>query len=113
MFNRYLKPLLIIFILAFVLNWIASITPDNFNFLIIITRCFLLFYFGISLSFKNGKKNQAWLSKIIISFVVIFFLVWELDYIMIPQLKNFFDFVGFNGYIIYLIYIYCGYCFFQ
>ena len=44
---------------------------------------------------------------------MIFFLVWELGYIMIPELKNAFDLVGISGAVVYLVYIYCGWSFFD
>ena len=60
-----------------------------------------------------GKLKGGPDKKVIVSFVMIFFLVWDLGYIMIPELKAVFDNLGIIGYIVYLIYIYCGWSFFD
>jgi len=110
MYRKYLLPMGIILCLSLLLRWLDAWLAD---WMVIVLRCCGLFCFGMSLNFGKHKKYETWLRKVIISFVLIFFLVWELGYVMIPQLKSFFDVLGLYGYIVYLIYIYCGWAFFD
>ena len=114
MFRKYFLPLAIILILAVGLRWLDPLLNGELgNALIIVLRAVLLFGFGLSLNISKKRRYETWLRKVIISFVFIFFLVWDLGYIMIPELKRFFDYLGLTGYIVYLIYIYCGWSFFD
>ncbi len=114
MYKRYLLPLLVLLILSIGLRWLELILTGHVGFIILtILRSLLLFWFGLTLNHAHRRRNETWLRKVIISFVFIFFLVWDLGYIMIPELKNFFDNIGLYGYIVYLIYIYCGWAFFD
>ena len=114
MLKRYVYPLLIILIISLGLNLLRNILQDAFfNPLFIILNASLLFAFGMHLNIYKRSKNQAWFKKLVISFFLIFFLVWQLDYIMIPELKGIFNMLGINGSIISLVYIYCGWAFFD
>ena len=42
-----------------------------------------------------------------------FFLLWALGYIVFPQLKSIFNFLGIQGFVIYMVYVYCGWAFFD
>lgn len=113
MFKKYIYPLFIILMMSIGLRFLDGVISDNYDFIIIILRCILLFYFGVSLSYFYRNKNQKWFKKLVISFIVLFLLLYELGYILAPQIINILDTLGFKGYIIYLVYIYCGYCFFD
>ena len=39
------------------------------------------------------------------------FLLWDLGYIVFPQLKSIFNFLGIQGFVIYMVYVYCGWAF--
>ena len=114
MYRRYILPLLLLLALSLGLRWLGLIlTGDVGNALLIILRAVLLFSFGMSLNIAKRRRYESWVKKVIVSFVFIFFLVWDLGYVMIPELKTIFDLMGLSGYIVYLIYIYCGYVFFD
>lgn len=114
MFRRYGLPLLIILLMGVALNTLAVILSGDVEFYFItVTRCVLTFTFGLSLFQGRKKRNQSWLKKLMISFLLIFFLIWELGFVMIPELKSVFNFLGINGFIIYLVYAYCGYAFYD
>ena len=114
MYRRYILPLLLLLALSLGLRWLSLVLTGSLGqALLIILRAVLLFSFGISLNIAKRRRYESWLKKVIVSFVFIFFLVWDLGYVMIPELKTIFDWLGLNGYIVYLIYIYCGYVFFD
>lgn len=114
MYKKYFLPIAILLCLSLGLRWLAPLlSGDIGEMFIIILRAGLLFAFGLSLNVSKRRRYETWIRKVIISFVMIFFLVWELGLIMIPELKNIFDTLGFSGYIVYLIYIYCGWSFFD
>jgi len=112
--RRYGLPLLIILLTGISLNTLGYILSGNIGTkIIIILRCALMFTFGLSIFMGRKKRNQSWIKKLVISFFLIFFLVWDLGYVMIPELKTIFNFLGIKGYVIYLVYIYCGYAFYD
>ena len=114
MYKKYLMPILVMLILSVGLRWLAVVLTGQLGFIIItVLRALLLFWFGLTMNFSHRRKYETWLRKVFISFIFIFFLVWDLGYIMIPELKSFFDNIGLYGYIVYLIYIYCGWAFFD
>ena len=114
MYKKYLLPLALILALAMGIYWSKPLLKGEIgNALIILIRSGLLFGFGLSLNVGKKRRYETWLRKVIISFVFIFFLIWDLGYIMIPELKAVFNSLGINGYIVYLIYIYCGWSFFD
>ncbi len=107
-------PIIVLLIMSVGLRWLDLILTGQIGFIIItVLRALLLFWFGLTLNVTHRRRNETWLRKVIISFVFIFFLVWDLGYIMIPELKNLFDSIGLYGYIVYLIYTYCGWDFFD
>lgn len=107
-------PIAVMLLMSIGLRWLSVVlTGELGNAIIILLRSLLLFWYGLTLNNSHKRRNETWLRKVIISFVFIFFLVWDLGYIMIPELKNFFDNIGLYGYIVYLIYIYCGWAFFD
>ncbi|MBR3151829.1 MAG: hypothetical protein IKF46_07615 [Erysipelotrichaceae bacterium] len=112
--KKLLMPLAVILITALGLRWLSALLKGQIAFLVLtVLRCILLFWFGLTLNTGKRKRHETWLRKVIISFVMIFFLVWELGYIMIPELKNAFDLIGISGAVVYLVYIYCGWSFFD
>ena len=114
MFRRYGLPVLLILLTGISLNMLGVILYGNIgNDIMTILRCALLFAFGLSMFTGRKKRNQSWIKKLLISFFLIFFLVWDLGYVMIPELKSVFNFLGIRGYVIYLVYIFCGYAFYD
>ena len=100
--------------LALFLRYLTGYLTGQLGLIILVLiRATLLFCFGLSLNIAKHKRYETWVRKVFISFIMIFFVVWEMGYIMIPQLKNFFTMLGFNGLIVYLLYIYCGWSFFD
>ena len=114
MYRKYFLPLGVLLLLSVGVRWIDPLLNGSFGDAIVtILRAGLLFSFGLCLNYGKRRKNETWVRKVIISFMFIFFLVWELGYVMIPELKNIFDFLGIYGYIVYLVYVYCGWSFFD
>ncbi len=114
MYKKYLLPIAILLCLSLGIRWLSPLLNGAVgDAIIIILRAFLLFAFGLSLNATKRRRYETWVRKVIVSFVMIFFLVWELGYIMIPELKAVFANLGVTGYIVYLIYIYCGWSFFD
>ncbi len=114
MYRKYFLPLGIMLLLSIGVRWLDPLLNGTLGeSIIIILRACLLFAFGLSLNIGKRRKYETWVRKELISFVMLFFLVWDLGYIMIPELKTIFNYLGLYGYIVYLIYIYCGWSFFD
>lgn len=114
MYRKYFLPIAVLLGLSLGVRWLDPLLNGTLGeAIIIILRAVLLFCFGLSLNIAKRKRYETWVRKVLISFVFIFFLVWDLGYIMIPELKTIFNYLGLYGYIVYLIYIYCGWSFFD
>lgn len=81
--------------------------------LVSITTALALFCFGMSLNVHKKRRTESWIKKLLISFVFLFFMLWSLGYILFPELKTFFSFLGIEGFVIYMVYAYCGWAFFD
>ena len=114
MYRKYFLPIAVLLGLSLGVRWLDPLLNGTLGeAIIIILRAVLLFCFSLSLNIAKRKRYETWVRKVLISFVFIFFLVWDLGYIMIPELKTVFNYLGLYGYIVYLIYIYCGWSFFD
>ena len=114
MYRKYFLPIAVLLGLSLGVRWLDPLLNGTLGeAIIIILRAVLLFCFGLSLNIAKRKRYETWVRKVLISFVFIFFLVWDLGYIMIPELKTVFNYLCLYGYIVYLIYIYCGWSFFD
>ena len=114
MYRKYLLPIALLLCLSLGIRWLAPfLTGSVGSAIITILRACILFGFGLSLNFAKHKRYETWVRKVIVSFVFIFFLVWDMGFIMLPELWTVFDSLGISGYIVYLIYIYCGWSFFD
>ncbi|MEF9968235.1 MAG: hypothetical protein RR766_06930 [Longicatena sp.] len=90
---------------------IRFINPFVSNDIITILVAATCFAFGISLHF--GKRSNGWIQKFVVAIFFIFFIFWDLGYVVLPQLKYFFDVIGINGFVIRLFYVFCGWSFFK
>lgn len=107
--NRYGYPIVVMVVSGLLLRLLYTFVPNAELITIIRACCF--FAFGLSLF--NRKRSNGWVKKLFIAFLFIFFVLWECGYIVLPQIKSFFDFVGITGIVIYMFYIFCGYTFFD
>ena len=113
-FRRYGLPLIILILGGFLVRLEATYLIGSLQTtLVICTRALVMFGFGISLYQHRRRRNESWLKKIFISFFLIFFIFWEMGYVVLPQLKAFFDFLGIYGFVLYCFYVYLGYSFFD
>ena len=55
------------------------------------------FAFGISLNRNRRRRNESWLKKIVISFLLVYFLLMELGIGLIPAISEFFTTIGISG----------------
>ncbi len=112
--KRYGFPFLVMIISGLLVRFEGLfLTGSLKNTIVIITIAICLFAFGISVNISKRKRNETWLKKIFISFFLIFFIFWDLGYVVIPQLKNVFEFIGIDGFVINMLYIYLGFIFFD
>lgn len=113
-FRRYMLPLMILILGGFLVRLEYTFLSGSFETtIVILTRALVMFAFGISLYQHKRRKNESWLKKIFISFFLIFFIFWEMGYVVLPQLKSFFNFLGIEGFVLYCFYVYLGYSFFD
>ncbi len=113
-FRKYVVPLLVLILGGFIIRLQYDLLAASIaNPLVIITQALIMFGFGISISTSKRRRNESWLKKIIISFFLMFFIFWDLGYIVLPQLKAFFNFLGFSGFVVHCFYVYLGASFFD
>lgn len=113
--RKYGLPLVFIVSIALITKLFTSFQDDavgHFFYLMIQTS--LLFSLGLSLNTHKKSRHQAWFKKVVVSLVVLFFLLYQLDLIIVmKEMHLFFNFIGLNTFVIELIYIYCGWIFFS
>ncbi len=113
-FRKYIYPLLILILGGLLIRLESEFLSASLsNDLVIITQALVMFGFGISLNYSKRKRNESWLTKICISFLLVFFILWDLGYVVLPQLKAFFNILGFYGFVVHCFYVYLGYSFFD
>ena len=71
------------------------------------------FAFGISLNRNRRRRNESWLKKIAISFLLVYFLLMDLGIGLLPSVSDFFTMIGISGSILRLFIVYLGYSFFD
>ena len=71
------------------------------------------FAFGISLNRQRRRRNESWLKKILISFLLVYFLLLELGVVVLPSIAEVFEMIGISGTLKMLMVVYLGYSFFD
>ena len=113
-YRRYGLPVLIMVISGLLVRLFNTYLPGSIRSLIVtITMPVALFAFGMALHVHKKRRDESWFKKLVICFVLLFFLLWDLGYIVFPQLKAVFDFLGIQGFVIAMVYVYCGWAFFD
>ncbi|MFI3284685.1 MAG: hypothetical protein R3Y57_06345 [Erysipelotrichaceae bacterium] len=115
MFRRIGLPLLLIIVIALFQKWIGPLTSDAIGyFLYVVINACLLFSLGLSLNTYKKTRGQQWLGKVLVSMLLIFFIFYQLNWLVVVDgLSDFFAFIGLTNFIIYLVYIFCGWIFFS
>lgn len=101
-------PLCIMIIGGLLVRFLNPYVPNEVIIILVAVTCFAV---GVSLHY--GKKSNGWIQKFVIAFFFLFFIFWDLGYIVLPELKNIFDLVGIQGFVIHLFYVFCGWSFFK
>ena len=112
MFTRYGYPFAVMVISGLLVRLLNSILTGSLAYplITIVKACY---FFALGLSMFQRKRSNAWVKKLIIAFLFLFFVFWDCGYIVLPQLKQAFDFIGISGFVIYMFYVFCGYTFFD
>ncbi|MFV0379781.1 MAG: hypothetical protein ACK5KQ_03005 [Anaerorhabdus sp.] len=110
--NRFLRdigyPFLTLIIGGLFIRYFNGYFSNTIQILVISIICFA---FGVSI--HQGKRSKEWVHKFIVAFFFLFFLFWDMGYVVLPQLKSFFNLIGISGIIIKLFYVFCGWNFFK
>lgn len=106
--NNVGYPLCIMILGGLVVRYLNPYVPTEVITILIATTCFAL---GVSM--HQRKRSKGWVQKFVIAFFFLFFVFWDLGYIVLPELKNAFNFIGINGFVIKLFYVFCGWSFFK
>lgn len=80
---------------------------------LIVTFTIAMGFFALGICLQPRRKNRTWVQKLVVSFVFLFFVLWELGYLSIPFLSNVLDTLGYQHFVIYMIYVFCGWLFFD
>ena len=112
--KKYGLPIAVALVGALIVRLVEGFfTFNGAGTLVVLLKDSVLFAFGVSLCQKKRRKNESWFKKLILAFVVFFFVCWELGYVVFPALKTVFNFLGVRGFVVSLVYIYCGWAFFD
>ncbi|MFV0598824.1 MAG: hypothetical protein ACK5M0_03770 [Bacteroidales bacterium] len=110
--NYFLKntgyPVGVLIIGGLLIRFLGPVIGVELNVVLVAAICF---WFGVML--HQGKRSKEWVHKFVIAFFFLFFLFWDMGYVVLPELKIFFNWIGLNGMITHLIYVYCGWSFFK
>ncbi len=113
-YHRYALPFIIMVVSSLLVRLIRTYIRGAFSTeLVAIVIALCLFCFGLSLNIKKRSRYESWLKKVLLSFILLFFVCWDLGYVVFPAIKSVFDFFGINGFVVYMVYIYCGWAFFD
>ena len=111
---RYGFPFVIMILSGLLVRLERLIFSGNTESVVVsVTAALCMFAFGISINRHRRKRNESWLKKIVISFLLVFLMFWDLGVVMIPALKNFFELLGISGFVLSMFYVYLGYSFFD
>ena len=111
--KRYGYPLGIVIFGGWLIRILQAILESSAEIIIIkIVIAVICFGFGLSLN-PVRKRKQTWIKKLLVAFVLIFFLLLDLGYLSIPQLQTILHLLAIEGVVVYLIYVFCGWTFFD
>ncbi len=104
-------------VLVFLGGWIVQIFESlpYFEFqreLVIIIISLLFFVLGLCLN-QTKKRNHTWIKKVLISFILLFFIITQIGYYIFPEIHSILNFFAIDGFVYYMIYVLCGYEFFS
>lgn len=107
-------PLVIIIIGSLLLQFIASLSINESNFIQQTMFLFVLFFFGMSLQQNKRKKDSGWISKLLISFVLSILWMHQIRFLNINAQLPLIHMLGLTNQTIAvpLIYVLSGYLFF-
>lgn len=109
-------PLLIIIIGSILYSLVGSLNFNGENVVLELIKAFAFFAFGMALNTYKKKRSSAWVGKLIISFVMFFFIFFSLGYFKdFYGVINTLSFIGLTHRVmaIPLIYVLCGFLFFD
>ena len=93
--RRYGIPFLIMIVSGLIVRLFNLYLPVSIrSTLVTIAIAVSLFAFGLSLHIHKKRRDESWFKKLVISFFLMFFLLWDLGYIVFPQLTSIFNFLG-------------------
>ena len=119
LWRNLVLPLLIIIIGTLFYRLISNFTTLLFipaSFLLTLIKAFTCFAFGMALKTYKRKRSNNWIGKLIISFVMFFFICYGLGYLNgFADIIRILDMLGLTNQAIAvpLIYTLCGYLFFD
>lgn len=110
--KSYVYPLLVLIIGGLFLKFLnLYLTMTNKALIIAIVLALLCFAFGISLF--PYKRSKGWIKKMLVVFIFVFLLYWDLGYLHFKQVQDVISLLGINDLIFKLLYVYLGWTFFE
>lgn len=85
------------------------------NWIIEVWKAATFFAMGISLNTYKKKRSSAWVGKLLISFILFYYIGMQLGYIPMNQVTMILRIVGLTNSVIAipLVYLLCGFLFFD
>ncbi|MBR2684653.1 MAG: hypothetical protein IKE59_01210 [Erysipelotrichaceae bacterium] len=109
---KYLTPILILMGGGWLIRLENLLIKGSANHLFVtVTLALTLFGFGIAL--QPRRNNKTWVKKLLVSFVLLFFLLLDLGYLKVGIVSDLLYYGALDGVIYYMIYVFCGWLFFD
>ncbi|AYV35305.1 hypothetical protein [Erysipelothrix rhusiopathiae] len=110
--KRTWSALLVILASAIIYKFLLSVLPSSLVGLATTVWMVLMLVIGYFLA-PLQKKNNRWVGKVVLSFVIICIFGYRLNLLSIPEFTSLLNAVGITGTFLDILLIYCGWAFFQ
>ncbi len=110
--KKYLTPLAVLF----VSDWLVVLENKLLNGSVCtlfrtLSIAFALFALGVSL--QSRRKNKTWVKKLIVSFVFLFLMLYDIGVLKITIIEQVFSIAAIQQFSLYALYVYLGWMFFD
>ncbi|MPM46294.1 hypothetical protein SDC9_92992 [bioreactor metagenome] len=108
-FNKYGLPLLIVIIGG----WLIRLLNQYLNNGVILTVIIALLLFAFGISIQPKRRYKTWLKKLLIAFIFIYLILFDLGYFRFRFLVQVFDWLAIEQLEFNLLYLFLGWLFFD
>lgn len=110
--KQYWKALLGLIAMALIYHFIGQYMPASFAWFMTLLWCTILILFGYLMA-PGKRRNNRWLGKTILTILILFIVLYKLDFAGTNTLVNLLSLVGLSHEFLNLLLIFSGWAFFQ